>query len=77
MTSNNSGGLKPRKNGDKQVFSRRDKAMKVQCRLYYFWILKRLLNISKQCVLLFAPNTDRLAVVMHVNSEDQDSGKRQ
>ena len=58
------------KNGDKQGFSCRNKAMKVQFRLDYFLISKRLLNISKQCVLLFAPNTDHSAVVTHINSKE-------
>ena len=58
------------KNGDKQGFSWRDKTMKVQCRLDYFLISKRLLNTSKQCLSLFAPNTDHSAVVTHIQSEE-------
>ena len=59
-----------RKNGDKQGFSWRDKTMKVQCRLDYFLISKRLLNTSKQFLSLFAPNTDHSAVVTHFQSEE-------
>ena len=58
------------KNGDKQGFSWRDKALKVQCRLDYVLMSKSLLNISKECVLIFAPNTDHSAVVTLVQSEE-------
>ena len=44
--------------------------MKVQCRLDYFLISKRLLNTSKRCLLLFTPNTDHSAVVTHIKSEE-------
>ena len=44
--------------------------MKVQCRLDYFLISKRLLNTSKQCLSLFAPNTDHSTVVTHIQSEE-------
>ena len=56
------------KNCDKQGFSWRDKALKVQYRLDYILMSKSLLNISKGCVLIFAPNTDQSAVVTLVQS---------
>ena len=35
----------------------------MQCRLYYVFMSKSLLNISKECLLVFAPNTDHSVVV--------------
>ena len=42
----------------------------MQCRLDYVLMSKSLLNISKECVLTFAPNTDHSAVVTLVQSAE-------
>ena len=42
----------------------------MQCRLDYVLMSKSLLNISKECVLIFAPNTDHSAVVTLVQWEE-------
>ena len=42
----------------------------MQGRLDYVLMSKRLLNISKECVLIFAPNTDHSAVATLVQSEE-------
>ena len=42
----------------------------MQCRRDHVLISKSLLNISKECVLTFAPNTDHSAVVTLVQSEE-------
>ena len=48
----------------------RDKVLKVQCRLDYVIMSKSLLNVSKECMLIFASNTDHSAVVTLVQSEE-------
>ena len=56
------------KNSNKRQFSWRDKVFKVQSRLDYFLISESLLDLCKNCDIVYAPNSDHSAVLLFLQS---------
>lgn len=50
-------------------FTWRNKSLKIQCRLDYFLISGELSNLTKNCDILLAPESDHSAISIHVQSE--------
>ena len=57
------------KNSNKRQFSWRDKGFKVQSRLDYFLISESLLDLCKNCDIVYTLNSDHSAVLLFLQSE--------
>ena len=57
------------KNISKKEFTWRDKAYKVQCRLYYFLTTPNLTKLTRNCNIIHAPGSDHCAVKLFIQSE--------
>ena len=49
-------------------FTWRNKSFKIQCRLDYFLISKKLNDLTDKCKILYAPETDHSAILLHIKS---------
>ena len=58
-------------------FTWRDKAFKVQCRLYYFLISNELNSLVSDCRIVFTLNTDHSAVQLNIISKESKQSKGQ
>ena len=48
----------------------RNKSFKIQCRLDFFLISKKLNDLTENCKILYAPETDHSATLIHVKSDE-------
>ena len=56
------------RNPNETQFTWRNKSFKIQCRLDYFLISKKLNDLIEKCKILYAPETDHSAVLLHIKS---------
>ena len=57
-------------NPNAEEFTRRNKSFKIQCRLDFFLISNKLNDLIDKCKILYAPETDHSAILIHVKSEE-------
>ena len=56
------------RNPNETQFTWRNKSFKIQCRLDYFLISKKLNDLTDKCKILYAPETDHSAILLHIKS---------
>ena len=57
-------------NPEAEEFTWRNKSFKIQCRLDFFLISKTLNDSTDKCKILYAPETDHWAILIHIKSEE-------
>ena len=57
-------------NPNAEEFTWRNKSFKIQCRLDFFLISNKLNALTDKCKILYAPETDHSAILIHVKSEE-------
>ena len=57
-------------NPNAEEFTWRNKSFKIQCRLDFFLISNKLNDLTDKCQILYAPETDHSAILIHVKSEE-------
>ena len=56
------------RNPNETQFTWRNKSFKIQCRLDYFLNSKKLNDLTDKCKILYAPETDHSAILLHIKS---------
>lgn len=57
-------------NPDAEKFTWRNKSFKIQCRLDFFLISKKLNDLTDNCKIVYAPETDHSATLLHLKSDE-------
>ena len=56
------------RNPNEEQFTWRNKSLKIQCRLDFFLISKRLNDLTDKCKIVYAPESDHSAILLHIKS---------
>ena len=57
-------------NPSAEEFTWRNKSFKIQCRLNFFLISKKLSDSTNKCKIVYAPKTDHSAILIHIKSDE-------
>ena len=57
-------------NPSAEEFTWRNKSFKIQCRLDFLLISKKLSNSTNKCKIVYAPETDHSAILIHIKSDE-------
>ena len=57
-------------NPEAEEYTWRNKSFKIQCRLDFFLISKKLNALTENCKIIYAPETDHSATLIHVKSDE-------
>ena len=57
-------------NPNAEEFTWRNKSFKIQCRLDFFLISKKLSDFTNKCKIIYAPETDHSAILIHIKSDE-------
>ena len=57
-------------NPNAEEFTWRNKSFKIQCRLDFFLISKKLNDLTDKCKILYAPETDHSAILIQIKSDE-------
>ena len=58
------------RNPNEEQFTWRNKSFKIQCRLDYFLISKKLSDLTEKCKIFYAPETDHSAIFIHIKTAE-------
>ena len=62
-------------NPDTEEFTWRNKSFKIQCRLDFFPISKKLNDLTNKCKIVYAPKTDHSATLIYLKSNEMRQKK--
>ena len=57
-------------NPDTEEYTWRNKSFKIQCRLDFFLISKKLNDLTDTCKIVYAPETDHSAILIYLKSDE-------